>query len=332
MAKRRLSGVQPTGSIHIGNYLGALKRFASPSHPQIDSIFFIADLHAITSGFIDELDYNVKFLFATYLALGLDYEKCTIFVQSHVPEVTELSWMLSCVTPLGFLNRMTQYKSKSDKVGQFAGLYFYPILMAADILLYDTDIVPVGEDQVQHIEFVQDLAKKFNNIVGTEVMNIPQIEITKDACRIMSLTNPSKKMSKSDEDDNSRINIMDSNDLISKKIKRAVTDSDLIDSFESMKRENREAALNLLSIISGISNKDLNDVCEDYRGKNFSIVKNNLVDLIISELAPLRERIKEQMESDDLSKMMKCGAQKAKFIARAKMNQLYEVCKFLRLN
>src|SRR2546425_9170261 len=227
MKKRVFSGIQPTGNLHLGNYLGALRNWEE-TQAAYDNIFCIVDLHAITQP-IDpkELHQSIRQLAALYLACGLDLRYCKLFVQSHVRQHAEMSWIMECYTPMGWLNRMTQFKAKAgenpDTVG--TGLYCYPVLMACDILLYQTNLVPVGEDQRQHVELTRDLAQRFNSLYGQQVFTLPEPQIRKIGARIMALDDPTKKMSKSDPNSHSRINLLDDPKTIKQKIARATTDS-----------------------------------------------------------------------------------------------------------
>lgn len=324
--KRVISGVQPTGLVHLGNYLGAIKRFSDYQINDLyEPFFFIANLHSITAGPIPDLYTNSLFLIAVYLACGLDPNKTTIFAQNDIPELTEVCWILSCITPTGWLNRMTQYKSKSEKTGEMMGLYSYPLLMAADILLYQAEIVPVGDDQLQHIELVRNIAERFNFLVKKDVFKLPVAELPKNSPRLMSLCDPDKKMSKSDEKPNSRIHLTDTNDEIVKKISRAVTDSEVIEDYKTMVFKNRLAPINLLSIIAELNGDFIHNVCDQYNGMNYSKVKNDLSDIVINHIAPIRQKILDYMKDTQyLETVLQIGAEKARTTAIQTKKIVYE--------
>jgi len=270
--KRVFSGVQPTGNLHLGNYLVAIKNFVNLQSGN-DCVYCVVDLHAITIKYIpEELRLNTLEIIASFLAAGLDYKKSIIFNQSLVPAHSEGSWILGCVARMGWLNRMTQFKEKAgkDKEKASVGLYIYPVLMAADILLYDATHVPVGEDQKQHLELTRDIAKKFNNDFKCEDY-FPIVEplIPKEISRVMSLRDGKKKMSKSDDSDYSRINLKDDKDLIDQKIKKAKTDNDSIPS-ETNGLKNRHEAANLISIYASINEIEVAIVLKEYSGKKYT--------------------------------------------------------------
>lgn len=293
MAKRVFSGVQPSGSLHIGNYLGAIKRFVElQEHHEV--FYCVVDEHAITvPQDPSRLREDTLGVAAMYLAAGVDPKRSTIFVQSHVPAHTELGWILNTLTPMGELERMTQFKEKGRKQrsGVFAGLFNYPTLMAADILLYQTHIVPVGEDQVQHIELTRSLAERFNNRYG-KTFEIPEVLVKKETARILSLTNPAEKMSKSDPSDKSRINLSDSFDAIRVKIKSAVTDSGKEVIYDP---KTKPAISNLLVIFSEFSGPSTQELEETYRGKSYVEFKSDLAEAVVTGLSPIQEKFRELM-------------------------------------
>ena len=286
------SGVQPTGNLHLGNYLGAIKNFVE-LQKKMECIYCVVDLHAITV-FQDpkELKKNMLETTAAFLACGLDFKKSIIFNQSSLSEHTELAWILNCVSRIGWLNRMTQFKEKAGKNKENAsvGLYVYPNLMAADILLYKATHVPVGDDQKQHLELVRDIAQKFNNDYKSQnFFPIPEPLIQKKLSRVMSLRDGKSKMSKSDESEYSRINLQDSEDEIIKKIKKAKTDSKPIPSnIEDLKK--RPEALNLINIYSYILDKTLENTLASMAGKDFSILKKELSDVLIATICPIGKK------------------------------------------
>ena len=316
--ERVFSGVQPTGSLHIGNYLGAIKNFVSVQN-DYDSIFCIVDLHAITvwqdPNILSENIYEVA---AAYIASGIDPKKATIFVQSQVPAHAELAWILNCVSRIGWLNRMTQFKEKAGKNREKAsvGLYVYPTLMAADILLYHTNLVPVGDDQKQHLEITRDIAQKFNNDFknsnNDNFFPIPEPMILPVASRVMSLRNGLKKMSKSDSSTMTRIEFSDENDLITKKIMKAKTDP--LPMPESAKElENRPEVKNLINIYGAISGEKTEQLISKFVGQRLSDFKKDLSDIIISEMEPIRDKFIE-LKNDKLflNKILKDGMYKAR--------------------
>ena len=319
------SGVQPTGNLHLGNYLGALKSFVS-LQKEMECIYCVVDLHAITT-FQNpkELKQNILETTAGFLASGLDPSKSIIFNQSSVPGHSELAWILNCVSRIGWLNRMTQFKDKagSDKEKASVGLYIYPNLMAADILLYKATHVPVGADQKQHLELSRDIAQKFNNDFKCEnFFPLPEPLISKNISRIMSLRDGTKKMSKSEESDYSRINLRDSADEINKKIKKAKSDSEPIpDNLKSL--EKKPEALNLLNIYSELSKNKLEKVLNEMAGKEYSFLKKKLAELLIEEIVPVGKEIKKL--SDDrahLKEILKKGSEKANIIAEENLKNI----------
>ena len=329
MSKKKIvfSGVQPTGNLHLGNYLGALKNFVS-LQSKMQCIYCVVDLHAITTfQKPDELKKNVLETVASFLAAGLDPDKSIIFNQSAVPGHAELSWILNCVSRVGWLNRMTQFKDKagSDKEKASVGLYIYPNLMAADILLYKATHVPVGADQKQHLELSRDIAQKFNNDFNCkDFFPLPEPLIQKNISRVMSLRDGTKKMSKSEESDYSRINLQDSADEIIKKIKKAKSDSEQIpDSLKSL--ENKPEAFNLINIYSEISKVNLEKVLNEMSGKEYSFLKTKLAEILVSEITPIGKEIKKLLQDrSHLEALLKKGKKKASIIAEENLKNIRE--------
>ena len=329
MSKKKLvfSGVQPTGNLHLGNYLGALKNFVS-LQKEIECIYCVVDLHAITTfQKPNELQNNVLETLAGFISTGLDPNKSIIFNQSSVPGHTELAWILNCVSRIGWLNRMTQFKDKagSDKEKASVGLYIYPNLMAADILLYKATHVPVGADQKQHLELSRDIAQKFNNDFNCkEFFPIPDPLIPKNVSRVMSLRDGTKKMSKSEESDFSRINLKDNADEILKKIKKAKSDSEPIpDNLSNL--EKKPEALNLINIYAEMTKKSLEAVLNEVAGKEYSFLKTKLSDVLISEIAPVGKEIKKLLDDKPhLMQILKKGKEKANIIAEENLKNIRE--------
>jgi len=319
------SGVQPTGNLHLGNYLGALKNFVS-LQKEMDCIYCVVDLHAITTfQNPNELKNNILETTASFLATGLDPNKSIIFNQSSVSAHSELAWIFNCVSRIGWLNRMTQFKDKagSDKEKASVGLYIYPNLMAADILLYKATHVPVGADQKQHLELSRDIAQKFNKDFNCkDFFPLPEPLILKNISRVMSLRDGTKKMSKSEESDYSRINLKDSPDEIVKKIKKAKSDSESIpDNLKSL--EKKPEALNLLNIYSEISKINLEKVLKEMAGKEYSYIKGKLADLLVSEISPVgKEIIKLMDDKAYLVKILKKGTEKASIKAEENLKNI----------
>ncbi len=329
MNKKKLvfSGVQPTGNLHLGNYLGALKNFVS-LQKELDCIYCVVDLHAITT-FQNpkDLKKNVLETLASFIATGLNPEKSIIFNQSSVSGHVELAWILNCVSRVGWLNRMTQFKDKagSDKEKASVGLYIYPNLMAADILLYKATHVPVGADQKQHLELSRDIAQKFNNdFKCKDFFPLPEPLIPKNVSRVMSLRDGNKKMSKSEESDYSRINLKDSADEITKKIKKAKSDSEQIpDNRKDL--EKKPEALNLINIYAEISKITLDDVLKEMSGKEYSYLKTKLTDLLIDEITPVGKEINKLLEDKShLEQILKKGKEKANIIAEENIKNIRE--------
>ena len=319
------SGVQPTGNLHLGNYLGALKNFAL-LQKEMECIYCVVDLHAITTfQKPSELSNNVLETTAGFLAAGLDPNKSIIFNQSAVSGHSELAWILNCVTRIGWLNRMTQFKDKAglDKEKASVGLYIYPNLMAADILLYKATHVPVGADQKQHLELSRDIAHKFNkDFKCDDFFPLPEPLISKNISRIMSLRDGNKKMSKSEESDYSRINLKDTADEIIKKIKKAKSDSESIpDDLKSL--ENKPEAQNLLNIYAEISKVKLEKVLIEMAGKEYSYVKNKLADVLVSEICPVGKEINKLMNDKSyLLEILKKGSEKANIKAEENLKNI----------
>ena len=329
MNKKKLvfSGVQPTGNLHLGNYLGALKNFVS-LQKEMECIYCVVDLHAITV-FQNpkELKNNVLETVASFLATGLNPEKSVIFNQSSVSGHAELAWIFNCVSRIGWLNRMTQFKDKagSDKEKASVGLYIYPNLMASDILLYKATHVPVGADQKQHLELSRDIAQKFNNDFNCkDFFPLPEPLIPKNVSRIMSLRDGTKKMSKSEESDYSRINLKDNADEISKKIKKAKSDSEQIPNNLKL-LENKPEALNLINIYSEISKTSLEKVLNEMSGKEYSFLKTKLTELLISEITPVGKEIEKLLrDKSHLMKILEKGREKANIIAEENLKNIRE--------
>ena len=333
MGKKIFSGVQPTGNLHIGNYLGAIKNFVELNNDSANEcIFCVVDLHAITAKQDPkELKKNIRETAATFIASGIDAKKSIIFNQSGVAAHSEGAWILSCVARMGWLNRMTQFKEKAgkDKEKASIGLYSYPVLMAADILLYDATHVPVGEDQKQHLELCRDIAQKFNNDFGIEdFLKVPEPLIQKEFSRIMSLKDGLKKMSKSEVSDLSRINLTDDKDQIINKIKKAKTDTlPLPSKIEEL--ENRPEAKNLIGIYSSLMNNTLQKTIDEFAGKNFSEFKEKLSEIVVNEINPISLKIKELLDDKVfLEKILKDGYEKANEIASKKIKKIHEIVGF----
>ncbi len=317
--KRVFSGVQPTGNIHIGNYLGALTQFADLQNHN-ECIYCIVDLHSITlPQDPKELKKNILDVAALYISVGLDPERSIIFVQSDVPSHAELAWILMCNSYTGELSRMTQFKQKSrDEESAPAGLFTYPILMAADILLYDTDVVPVGNDQKQHIELTRDIAQRVNNTYG-KIFVVPEGRFLKAGARIMSLDDPNSKMSKSSVSVNSRISLLDSPDKIKKAIMRATTDSEGSVRFDQVKKPGISNLLTIYSAFSGIAIPDLE---KQYSGSGYGIFKKDLVDVVCEGLIPIQRKFRDIRPSGELVKVLEDGAVRAAAIGDKTMKRV----------
>jgi tryptophanyl-tRNA synthetase len=314
---RVLSGIQPSGNLHLGNYLGAVKRWVE-RQDEFENFFCIVDLHAITVPQVpDELRRNVRELAAFYIAAGIDPQRSTVFVQSHVPAHAELCWILNCVTPMGWLERMTQFKDKSaresdNKERISTGLFDYPVLMAADILLYDASYVPVGDDQRQHVELTRDIATRFNRLYG-ETFTVPQPMISEAGARIMGLVDPSKKMSKSDDTPGQRIGAYDDPDTIRRTIMRATTDSGREVRFD----ESRPGVFNLLSIYEVLSGESRPEIERRFEGKGYGDLKRAVADVVVSSLEPIRSRALALTASGELDDLLRQGAGRAAPVAEA---------------
>ncbi len=322
------SGVQPTGNLHLGNYLGALKNFVS-LQKKMECIYCVVDLHAITTFQNPKiLKSNILETTAGFIASGLDHENSIIFNQSSVSGHAELAWILNCVSRVGWLNRMTQFKDKAgtDKEKASVGLYIYPNLMAADILLYKATHVPVGADQKQHIELSRDIAQKFNNDFQVEnFFPLPEPLIPKKISRIMSLRDGTKKMSKSEESEYSRINLKDDADEIVKKIKKAKTDSEPIPSNE-VELNKRPEALNLITIYSDLTNTPVGEVLKQMSGKDFTHLKKNLSDALVEKICPIGKEIKKMIKDRIfLEKILKKGSEKANLKAEENLKKIRDI-------
>ncbi len=333
MAKKIFSGVQPTGNLHLGNYLGAIKNFVDLSNNiENNCIFCVVDLHAITvKQDPKELKNNIRETVATFVASGIDPTRSIIFNQSKVTAHSEAAWILSCVARMGWLNRMTQFKEKAgkDKEKASIGLYSYPILMAADILLYDATHVPVGDDQKQHLELCRDIAQKFNNDFEVDnFLQVPEPLIQKEFSRIMSLKDGSKKMSKSDLSDLSRINLTDDKDQIINKIKKAKTDP-LPMPLNLKELDQRIEAKNLIGIFASLTNSNLENSVDKFAGKNFSEFKENLSHVLVDKIEPISIEIKRLLNDQTyLDKILMEGFEKADLIASKKIKKIKELVGF----
>ena len=333
--KRIFSGVQPTGNLHLGNYLGAIKNWVNLQN-DISSIFSIVDLHAITVPQEPlKLKSSTHEVAAAIIASGIDIDKSILFNQSSVKEHSELAWILNCVCRIGWLNRMTQFKEKAGKNKENAtvGLYGYPVLMAADILLYKSTHVPVGDDQKQHIELARDIASSFNNMFTSDneedFFTLPEPQIIGEAKRVMSLRDGTKKMSKSDASDASRINLTDTKEEISNKIKKAKTDPHPLPS-TLQELKDRPEAHNLLSIYSSLSDQTLEKVLKEFSGKGFSYFKPKLIDLAVETLNPISLEMRNLLkDTNQIDKILKNGAQKAREIAEPVLKDIKNLVGFV---
>ena len=333
MGKKIFSGVQPTGNLHLGNYLGAIKNFVNLNNEdENDCIFCVVDLHAITvNQDPEELSNNIRGTVATFLASGIDPKKSIIFNQSKVSAHSEAAWILSCVARMGWFNRMTQFKEKAgkDKEKASIGLYSYPVLMAADILLYDATHVPVGEDQKQHLELCRDIAQKFNNDFKIDdFFKIPEPLIQKEFSRIMSLKDGLKKMSKSEISDLSRINLTDTKDQIINKIKKAKTDPlPMPSTIDDINK--RPEAKNLIGIYSSLADLKLEETINKFSGKNFSEFKENLIQVLIDKIIPISVEIKKLLDDKNyLDEILLDGSKKAEDIASKKIKKIHKILGF----
>ena len=332
MSKNRIfSGVQPTGSLHLGNYLGAIRNWAR-LQDEFEAIYCVVDLHAVTAPHDPkELSRATREVTAGLIASGIDPARSIIFNQSMVPEHAELSWLFNCIARLGWLNRMTQFKEKAGKNREQAsvGLYAYPVLMAADILAYKATHVPVGEDQKQHLELTRDIAQSFNSTYGVDFFPLPEPQIFGSATRVMSLRDGSKKMSKSDESDYSRINMTDGADEIAQKIRKARTDPDpLPESTDGLAE--RPEALNLVSIYAALEDIEIDQVIQEYQGQGFSTFKKALADLAVVRLGPVGNEMKRlTAESGEIDKVLADGAERATQLSRPIVAEVREIMGFL---
>ena len=321
--KRVLSGIQPTGDPHLGNYIGAIRNWVEDQE-KYDNYFCVVDQHAITAEYNpDELRANVRQLVALLLAAGLDEQRCVLFVQSHVPEHTELAWLMTCTTPMGWLERMTQFKDKAEGQQErvSAGLFTYPVLMAADILLYQADGVPVGDDQKQHVELARDLAQRFNNIYG-EAFTIPEPLIRPLGARVMGLDEPTKKMSKSADGQYHSIGLLDEPKVIRKKLGRAVTDSQRDIVFD----EKRPGVTNLLTIYSALSGQSQADIESHFAGKGYGDLKGDLADLVIASVEPIQQRYRDVTEDPGyIDEILSRGREQARPVAETTMKTVRQL-------
>ena len=328
MKKQILSGIQPSGILTLGNYLGALRNWVK-IQDEYDCKFFVADLHAITvSQEPATLRNNIKSIIMQYLACGLDADKNTIFIQSHVHEHAELGWLLNCSAYMGELSRMTQYKDKSKKQDNIkVGLFDYPVLMAADILLYDADYVPVGEDQRQHLEITRDIAKRFNSTYKKEIFKLPEGIIPKETSRIMSLQEPTKKMSKSDSNHDAFISLLDSREEITRKIKKAVTDSE-----NKIKYSNEKPGIkNIIDIYCAVTDKNYKEVEEEFKDSGYGQFKQAVANAVADTLEPIQKKYNELSlpENDQYIKdICEKGAKEAHRIAKNKLREVQEAIGF----
>jgi tryptophanyl-tRNA synthetase len=326
-----LSGMQPSASsLHLGNYLGALVNWVNMQR-DFNAFYVIVDLHAITvPQDPNELRTNTRRTAAQYIAAGIDPQESALFVQSHVPAHAELAWVLNCITGFGEASRMTQFKDKSQKAGSDSasvGLFTYPILQAADILLYQPKAVPVGEDQRQHLELTRDLAERFNSRFG-KTFTMPEAHILKETAKIYDLQNPTAKMSKSAQDPKGLVNLMDDDSTIAKKIKSAVTDTD---ASIRVDWENKPGVSNLLSIHSSVSGESLVSLEERFAGAGYGVLKSEVADVVVNALAPIRDRANELMsDTVELDRLLASGAEKARTVAEATLADVYDKVGFIR--
>lgn len=329
--KTMLSGMQSTGVITLGNYLGALKNWVNLSDEEnINCFYGIMDLHSITARQNPaDLRKSARSLLMLYMAAGLDPEKNCIFFQSHIPAHTQLSWVLNCYTYMGEMNRMTQFKDKSAKHSDNinTGLFTYPVLMAADILLYQADLVPVGKDQMQHLEITRDIANRFNGVYG-DVFTIPEGYVGKAGAKVMSLQDPTKKMSKSDENPNATISLLDDKDTIMRKFKKAVTDSDGFIAYS----EDKPGISNLINIYSAITTKSVDESLKDFDGMGYGSLKELVGETVAGELAPLHEKY-EQLSKDKayVDGVIKAGAEQASYYANKTLRKVMKKVGFIEL-
>jgi tryptophanyl-tRNA synthetase len=330
---RIFSGIQPTGDLHLGNYLGAIRNWVMMQGKH-ENFFCIVDLHALTTlPDPDNLQKHIREVAAAYIAAGIDPERSYIFPQSTVSAHCELAWIFACLTPLGWLNRMIQFKEKAGKQREQAnlGLYAYPVLQAADILVYKATHVPIGEDQKQHVELARDIAGAFNRHYGIDYFKLPEPVILKTAARVMSLRDGTSKMSKSDPSAYSRIHFLDDPDLIALKIRKAKTDPIPIQGTPAA-MESRPEALNLLTIYASLTNQSLEDVCLEFEGSTFSPFKQKLTDQIIMIMEPIRQRMTVLLKDPVfLDSVLKRGTEKARDIALQHLSEIQDIVGFLRM-
>jgi len=319
--KRIFSGVQPSGNLTIGNYLGAIKNWI-PMQDEFECLYCVVDLHTLTVRQVPaELRQRSLNLLALYMACGLDPQKSILYLQSHVSAHAELAWILNCYTYMGELNRMTQFKDKSTKHADNinAGLFAYPVLMAADILLYQTELVPIGQDQKQHLEITRDIAERFNNAYG-ETFTIPEPYIPKIGAKIMSLQEPEKKMSKSDENENAYVFILDSEDAIIRKFKRAVTDSEREIRYDEV---NKPGVSNLISIYSAVTGKGFSDIEKEFSGSSYGDLKEVVGQSVAQMLKPIQQKYNELTANKDyLNSILKDNSEKAAYMARKTLSKV----------
>ena len=325
--KKILSLIQPTNTPHLGNYLGAMCNWVKMQE-EFDCTYGIADLHSLTVRQDPEkLRGQIKESYALLIASGLDPEKSTLFVQSHNPHHSELAWLLNCYTQFGELSRMTQFKDKSAKHPDNinAGLFTYPVLMAADILLYQADMVPVGVDQMQHLELARNICQRFNGVYG-DVFTMPEGYITKATAKVMSLQEPTKKMSKSDENVNASVSVLDDRDTIIRKFKRAVTDSET----EVCAREGKDGIINLMSIYSGVTGKSFDEIEAEFKGKGYGDFKLAVGEAVADKLAPMQEEYKRvSFDKAYIESCMKLGAEKAYKVSRKTLQKVQKKVGFI---
>lgn len=319
--KRVFSGIQPSGNLHIGNYLGAIKNWVAEQH-KYHNVFCVVDLHALTvPQDPEELYHKTREVALLYLACGIDLEHCAIFVQSHIPAHSELTWLLNCITPLGWLERMTQYKDKAAKqesVG--AGLIDYPVLMAADILLYDSHYVPVGEDQKQHVELTRDIAQRFNHLYG-ETFVVPDVLIPKAGARVKGLDDPTAKMSKSSATQGHALRLLDPPDVLRKSIMRATTDSGNTIAFN----EDQPGVFNLLNIYQAITGQSEADILAEFEGKGYGHLKKRVAEVVIATLEPIQNRYYDMARDPGyVEQMLKKGADRVRPIAEHRLRVAQE--------
>ena len=328
--KRMLSGIQPSGDLHLGNYLGAIKNWSARAD-NYECFYFMADMHTITVRQTPaDLRRRTLEQLAQYIACGLDPEKNTLFIQSHVHQHAELGWVLDCYSQFGELSRMTQFKDKSAKNADNinAGLFTYPSLMAADILLYQPDLVPVGEDQKQHVELTHTIARRFNGIYG-DVFKIPEPFIPKVGARVMSLTNPTAKMSKSENEDTGRVLLMDDPNVIMKQFKRAITDSD-VENCVRYDKENKPGVANLMTIYSAVTGKTYEQIEAEFAGQGYGKFKPAVGEAVVEHLRPIREESMRLIKDKAyLESVYRAGAEKASYVAEKTLRKVYKKVGFL---